>query len=257
MESRISAIALSLTLVCACVQEQGGPIVFTHLTVIDGTGAPARADQNVLVRGEQITAIGSPTKVPIPFDAREVDASGKFMIPGLWDTHVHTRYEGIDHLRLFLANGVTTVRDMASPWEHFERIKLWRLEIEAGRRVGPKILASGPLLDGPGSFWSHAAIVEDPESGRALVRRLKEERADFVKVYNRPQSRVLPFHRRGGANASALLRGTCAAFGERRRSLGCRPGDHRALERYSDGLFYGGTEAKTTRGDGWAPSDHR
>ncbi len=107
------------------------------------------------------------------------------MIPGLWDTHVHTRYEGIDHLRLFLANGVTTVRDMASPWEHFERIKLWRLEIEAGRRVGPKILASGPLLDGPGSFWSHAAIVEDPESGRALVRRLKEERADFVKVYNR------------------------------------------------------------------------
>ena len=102
------------------------------------------------------------------------------MIPGLWDLHVHTRYEGIDHLRLLLVNGVTTARDMAGPWNHLTQIKLWRNEIASGERLGPRVLAAGPLLDGPGSPWSHSAIVEDPEVGRRTVRRLLAEGVDFV-----------------------------------------------------------------------------
>src|SRR5262249_46622676 len=92
--------------------------------------------------------------------------------------------EGIDHLRLLLANGITGARDMAGPWEHLEQIHEWQKQIERGERLGPRVVAAGPLLDGPGAPWSHAAIVSGPDEGRDTVRRLKRQGADFVKVYN-------------------------------------------------------------------------
>jgi imidazolonepropionase-like amidohydrolase len=161
-----------------------GSLVFTHVNVIDGTGGGLRRDQTVVTQGGRITAVGSADTTPPPAEARVVDASGKFMIPGLWDMHVHTRYDGIDHLRLFIANGVTAVRDMGGPWEHFERVTQWKREITSGDRIGPRIVAAGPLLDGPGSELGFAHIIDGPESGRAVVRRIKAAGADFVKVYD-------------------------------------------------------------------------
>ena len=161
-----------------------GPFAFVHVAVIDGTGGALKLDQTVVVSGQRITTVGRAAVVALPRGARVIEAAGRFLIPGLWDMHVHTRYEGIDHLRLLLANGITGARDMAGPWEHLEQIHEWQKQIERGERLGPRIVAAGPLLDGPGSSWSHAAIVSGPDEGRDTVRRLKRQGADFVKVYN-------------------------------------------------------------------------
>ena len=158
-------------------------LAFAHVNVIDGTGAPLKADQTVVVSGGNISAVGPAASTAVPADARVLDATGKFMIPGLWDLHVHTRYEGIDHLRLFIANGITGVRDMGGDWAHLDRIREWEQAIRSGQRVGPRIIPAGPLLDGPGSPWSHSHVVNGPEEGRDAVRQLKAKRVRFAKVY--------------------------------------------------------------------------
>src|SRR6516162_9813059 len=86
------------------------PIALTHVTVIDVTGAPAQADQAVVVSGGRIMALGRADTVIIPADAHVIDATGKFLIPGLWDMHVH--WYQPDYLPLFTVNGVTGVRVM-------------------------------------------------------------------------------------------------------------------------------------------------
>ena len=99
------------------VWEQNTPesVAVIHVDVIDGTGGPIRHDQTVVISSDRIIAIGDGPRTPVPPNTRTIDATGKYLIPGLWDLHVHTRYDRIDHLRLFIANGVTVVRDMGGP----------------------------------------------------------------------------------------------------------------------------------------------
>ena len=160
------------------------PLAFVHATVVDGTGAGPKANQTVVVSQGQILVVGPFGSVSIPPGAGIVDVTGKFIIPGLWDLHVHTRYEGIDHLRLFVANGVTGVRDMGGDWRHLDQIRTWQREIAAGTKIGPTLVPVGPLLDGPGSSWSHAHIVSSAEEARSAVKRLKASGVSFAKVYN-------------------------------------------------------------------------
>jgi Amidohydrolase family len=155
-----------------------------HAAVVDGTTSTARPNQTVVISGDRILAVAPFGDVRVPETTRTIDATDQFIVPGLWDVHVHTRYEGIDHLRLLLANGITSARDMGGAWQHLREINDWREQIKKGQRVGPRLWAAGPLLDGPGSAWSHAAIINNPEEGRETVRRLKHEGADFVKVYD-------------------------------------------------------------------------
>jgi hypothetical protein len=157
-------------------------VAFVHATVIDGTQVAARANQTVLVSGDRITAVGAFGKVAIPQGARIVDATGRFLIPGLWDAHIHTRYEGIDHLRLLVANGITSARNMSGPPEHLRELLAWREQIKKGERVGPRLLTAGPILDGPPSIRPTNFVVNNADEGRQAVRRMKGEGADFVKV---------------------------------------------------------------------------
>ena len=101
MMKKIFLILLALSLfslipVPAFAQTQQGfnlkPIVFTHVTVIDATGAPAKPDMTVVISGERIVTLGKTGKVRIPADAQTIDATGKFLIPGLWDMHAHFSY---------------------------------------------------------------------------------------------------------------------------------------------------------------------
>src|SRR5262249_13888889 len=101
------------------------------------TGAPAQADQAVVVTGERITAIGRADTVVIPADAQVVDATGKFLIPGLWDMHVHW-YQS-DYLPLFTVNGVTGVRVMCGMPVNLK----WRKELAAGKLDGTRVALAG------------------------------------------------------------------------------------------------------------------
>ena len=175
---RLFAIALAGVARATIVAQQ--PLVFTHVSVIDGRSQTPRADQTVVVTGAHVTAAGPTASLRVPAGARVVDASGKFMIPGLWDMHVHTvTVAGREMLSLYVANGVTGVRDMASDWP---TISSWRREIAAGGLVGPRIVAAGPYLEGGDVPIAHI-LTRTPDEGRAGVDSLVALGVDFVKVH--------------------------------------------------------------------------
>src|SRR5258708_40245385 len=121
--SKIAPIAILLLLSSLIAQPKSRRhlqvLIFTHVTVIDATGAPAKPDRSVVITGDRITAIGRSGKVRMPKDAQIINASGKYMIPGLWEMHIHSGgYEnGKKNFPLLLAKGITGVRDMGCPLE--------------------------------------------------------------------------------------------------------------------------------------------
>ena len=160
-------------------------LAFRHVNVIDATGSPVRPDMTVVVEGQRIVDLGKSGHVQIPKSAKIVDASGKFLIPGLWDMHVHTIFgdwipkdEKII-LPLFVANGVTGVRDMGSD---LEAVKQWRSQIAAGKLLGPRMIVAGPMLDGPTPRFPSSVPVSDSASGRKVVDDLKNAGVDFIKI---------------------------------------------------------------------------
>ena len=128
-------------------------LAFTHVTVIDATGRPALPEQTVLVKGDRIAAIEKFRKLKLPGNAKVIDARGKYMIPGLWDMHVHARgtpallSDNEAWLALYIANGITGVREMGG--DYVDTVFRWRAETAKGERLGPRILSSGPRLRDP------------------------------------------------------------------------------------------------------------
>jgi imidazolonepropionase-like amidohydrolase len=157
------------------------PLVLTHVTVIDATGAAPGPDMCMVVTAGRITALGKTGNVPVPEGARVVDATGKFLIPGLWDMHVHIVHP--DYLKLFIANGVTGVRDMHAFYPPV--IYQMRKNVREGKQLGPRIVAAGAIVDGPRPIWTGSLIASTAEEGRAAVRQRKKEGADFIKVYTK------------------------------------------------------------------------
>ena len=149
------------------------------MTVIDGTGAAAKPDTSVIVRDGRIARIGTASEVVAPESAQVVDGSGKFLIPGLWDMHGHLTDAGEGALAQLVENGVTGVRDLGGD---LERVRAWRAEIETGKRLGPHILAAGPILDGPTEAKWHVVAKNEAEA-RELVRTIKASGADLLKTH--------------------------------------------------------------------------
>jgi imidazolonepropionase-like amidohydrolase len=159
-------------------------LAISDVTVIDATGASAKPNMTVIITADRITEIAKTGEVAIPKNAQVIDGKGKFVIPGLWDMHVHTVIGRLPELYfpLFIANGVIGVRDMAAP--DFGFVKQLRKEIDEGRLVGPRIVA-GQMVDGPMPFWPGLPIsVSDEASARQAVTTAKDRGADFIKVYS-------------------------------------------------------------------------
>jgi imidazolonepropionase-like amidohydrolase len=152
-------------------------LAFTHATVIDATGAPAQLDVTVVITGDRITGMGKSADINPPTNAVVVDATGKFLIPGLWDMHVHPYQK--DYLPLFIANGVTGIRIMWGLPMHHE----WRKEIEQGTLLGPRMLIASSIVDGPKPIWPGSITAGNAAEGRQAVLKSKQDGADFVKVY--------------------------------------------------------------------------
>ena len=170
---------------CTIVAFAAPQIVFTHVTVIDTSSGASKRDQSVVISGSRITQVRNSQQVK-PVDGSEIiNATGKFMIPGLWDMHVHTFFGdwvpgGRDiSLPLFVANGITGVRDMGSD---LEPILQARSEIASHRLVGPRLIIAGPMLDGPKTHFPASIAIGTPEQGRHAVDMLKRRGVDFIKV---------------------------------------------------------------------------
>jgi hypothetical protein len=160
-------------------------LIFTHVTVIDTATGTAQPDMTVVVEGDRIQDVGAAAGGRIPKGARVVDGSGKFLIPGLWDMHIHAFFGdwvpgGREvTLPLFIANRVTGVRDMGSD---LDPILAARQDVSRGTLLGPRLVISGPMLDGPKSQFPAAIKIATPEDGRRAVQMLKGRGVDFIKI---------------------------------------------------------------------------
>ena len=155
-------------------------VAITHVTVIDADDPAPRPDQTVVVRGRRIVAVGPAAATAVPPGSRVLNGRGRFLIPGLWDMHVHTDVPaGREVLRLYVENGVLSVRDMAGTWA---QLTAWRRDIAAGRLTGPRIMASGPYLEG-GEIGIPHLLARTPDEARAAVDSLSRLGVDLVKLH--------------------------------------------------------------------------
>src|SRR3982751_1618155 len=129
----VLALLLSLKPVLLAQEKQEVPqrtLAFTHITVIDATGAPPKSDMTVVITGNRIALVGETGKITLPKDAQVIDSTGKFLIPGLIDMHTHGVAQENLPLGLYVANGVTTIRDTGG---NVTLLRLAREEIVSGK----------------------------------------------------------------------------------------------------------------------------
>lgn len=159
-------------------------IVLKNATVIDGTGAPAKPGQSIVIAGGKITAVGAAKDVKPPAGAVVLDMSGKTVIPGIVGLHDHMYYAGRTQLatypRLFLASGVTTIRTTGSI-DPYQELNLADA-IRSGRVPGPEVIPTGPYLEGKnGLRWARA--LNTPDDARRVVKYWSEEGITWFKAY--------------------------------------------------------------------------
>lgn len=181
----IIVVALCLARGTARSNARKNTLLIEHVTLIDSTGAGAKDDVSVLIEGERIKSIVVSGDKVAALDAIRVEGKGKFLIAGLWDMHVHTlsKSQPDRFFPLFLANGVTGVRDMGGDLS-LPQIQQLKKEIADGSRLGPEIFAAGPILEGEHPFWPFSITVKNEADARQAVATMVKEKADFVKVYN-------------------------------------------------------------------------
>jgi len=160
-----------------------------NVTVIDGTGKAPQQHMSVNIDDERIVSV-EPTKAA-PSRVSVIDGTGKFLIPGLWDMHVHLADIDESGIPVLVTYGVTSVRDMGGD---IDRIKKWREEIGNKRILGPRIKFCGPMLEGTweqkeGERTDHWAVAT-PQAARDTVARLAAAGVDCIKMrsYKSPES---------------------------------------------------------------------
>ncbi|HET6890832.1 MAG TPA: amidohydrolase family protein [Pyrinomonadaceae bacterium] len=200
----IQAALLTLTVVVAALpasspalpESQPLPnlIAIRNVTVIPGTGAPPISDATVLIRDDHIASIGPAAETVVPTGARLIEGRNKFLVPGFIEMHAHLSKTRASALGLFIANGVTTVRDMGGDHEELLR---WRQEIRTGKRIGPRMLIAGPYLESARNvermrrdppekriepFERMRIPVGSPAEARRIVAELASRELDFLKI---------------------------------------------------------------------------
>jgi hypothetical protein len=155
-----------------------GPLVLSGVTVIDATGAAPRPHMAVVIDKGRIAELGHVGTVVVPQLARVLDCSGKFLIPGLWDMHVHWYDE--QSLPLFTVNGVTGVRVMFGFPLHLD----WQRKLAEGKLLGPRLVIAGPVVDGVPPVWPDSIRASNELEGRQAVRNIRKAGYDWVKVYH-------------------------------------------------------------------------
>jgi len=171
-----SALILSASV---AVTSQAPTLAITHVNVVDVINGRIVPNSTVVVTGDTITSV-TQTGTPPP-DARRVDGQGNFLIPGLWDMHAHIQGNEQAWLPLYIANGVTGIRDMGADLDFILDV---RGATASGRIIGPRIVAAGPILDDAPGDWPFRMRVRNADEGRAAVQLLKRRGVDLIKVHN-------------------------------------------------------------------------
>jgi hypothetical protein len=185
MRTAVLVSVLATVVVHASAGMEPGSLALTNATVVDiRTGRLLRA-QTIVITGDRITALSR--RGEIPPHAKVINAAGRYVIPGFWDMHVHALWSTDQVQRmfdLFLANGITAIRDMGSPLPVDEALQ-WRNKVASGAVLGPRIFMAGKLVDGPIPVWPDSKAVGTEQQAREAVDDLHNHGVDFIKVYSR------------------------------------------------------------------------
>jgi len=165
-------------LVAAGFIQSSRAVAIQNVTVIEPGKTQVRNHCTVVIDHGIFTQVGDSNKIRIPVGAQQVDGTGKFLIPGLWDMHVHPAVES--DLGLFTANGITGIRIMAGVPMYFD----WRKRIQSGELLGPEMFIASPIVDGKNPIQRHSLSLPLGGDARALVSKLKAEGWDFIKTYD-------------------------------------------------------------------------
>jgi imidazolonepropionase-like amidohydrolase len=160
-----------------------GPLLITNVTIIDVEDGSARPAQTVVVQGERIVGIADVQRTSLPKDAAIIDGKGRFLVPGFWDMHVHSHREQrwTYHYPLFIAHGVTGVRDagthLASALSEMQRSR--------ADALAPTVIWGTPPLDGLTPTLSFGLGIESEDAAAEMVRLARRLGFDFIKTYDR------------------------------------------------------------------------
>jgi len=184
MRTFVFALALAAAAIPTFAQQESRSLVLTNATVINVKTGGLLRGQTIVITDDRITAL-SPN-VRIPAHAVVVNATGQFVVPGFWDMHAQVLWstDQIKRIDLFLANGVTAIRDMGSPLPVDETMQ-WRKKVTDGTILGPRIFAAGKLIDGPKPVWPDSLTAETDQQAKETVDYLHNHGVDFIKVYSR------------------------------------------------------------------------
>jgi hypothetical protein len=155
-------------------------VYITHVTVIDTETGKEAQDRTVIISGDRISQVTDSNRVKIPPSAKAFDGTGKYLIPGLWDMHVHT-WDYDSTYSLYIANGVTGVRDMFGPPD----ANKFRAELAAKSIIAPHFYLASPIVDGHPAVWPQSIEVTTADQAKSVVDEQRQKGADFIKVYSR------------------------------------------------------------------------
>jgi imidazolonepropionase-like amidohydrolase len=153
-------------------------VAFVEVNVVPMDRERIIEKQTVIIQDGRISEIGPTSKLQVPPDALQIEGHGRYLMPGLADMHVHLHNEDEEELVLFLANGVTTVRNMWGVLLHLE----WRKRINDGNLLGPTIYTTGPITDGNPPNFKKSTVIETPEEAEKEVAAQKQAGYDAIKV---------------------------------------------------------------------------
>lgn len=171
-------------------QESDADLMIAHVNIVDIENDSLLSDRTVYIRNGMIERITDSSQSP-PASGAEgtvINGTGKYLLPGFWDNHVHFRggdeliQENKNLLPLFIANGVTTVRDAGG--DLTLSILEWKEKIQSGELSGPNIFTSGPKLDGPDAAWAGSIELDSPDDVSGAIDSLEAAGADYVKIYD-------------------------------------------------------------------------
>lgn len=184
MKLRVIRRALGAMAACAqvsaCATVETPALILVDVTVVDVRNGALYPNQTVYIEGNRIAAVGPADEVNVDDSAEVVDAAGGYLIPGLWDMHVHITDATELALPVLLANGVTGFRDAGGDLKLLQRLESERA---AGERIAPRMVIPGPYVDSDKGI-PHRLVVESAEDGRAAADSLAGAGVDFIKIHN-------------------------------------------------------------------------
>ena len=189
MKKASSLVLLLVFGISLCAGANSPATLIRNVTIVDVQTGTLRPGMDVAISGGRIQKMGK--RLKLRSSAEEIDAAGKYLIPGLWDMHVHI-FNNVDapgtdnrerYFPLFIANGVTGVRDTFTDGDDIKLLRSWAAEIDSGKMIGPRVIAGSSIIDGVPVLRQNSIGVSTELEARNAVRFSKASGSEFIKVY--------------------------------------------------------------------------